>query len=64
MNLSPFSSRHVLLDDPGHPRRGHDVLLGKSRPEWFLPPIPPLLVRRIQRVSGKPLRPTLKGKAA
>ena len=64
MNPSPFSSRQALPDDPGHPRRGHDVLLGMSRPEWLLLPIPPLLVGRIQRVSGKPLRPTLEGEAA
>lgn len=64
MNPSPFSSRQALPDDPGHPRRGHDVLLGMSRPEWLLLSIPPLLVGRIQRVSGKPLRPTLEGKAA
>ena len=25
MNPSPFSSRQALPDDPGHPRRGHDV---------------------------------------
>ena len=38
--------------------RGNEVLLlGMSRPQWFLLLILPLLFWRIQRVFGKPLRP-------
>jgi phosphatidylglycerol:prolipoprotein diacylglycerol transferase len=45
--------------------RGNEViLLGMSRPQWFLLVILPLLLWRMQRVFGNPLRPQLEGTAA
>lgn len=45
--------------------RGNEVLgLGMSRPQWFLLVILPLLLWRMQRVFGKPLRPELEGTTA
>jgi prolipoprotein diacylglyceryltransferase len=45
--------------------RGNEVLwLGMSRPQWFLVAVLPLLIWRMWRVFGKPLRPELKGRVA
>ncbi|HSN35606.1 MAG TPA: prolipoprotein diacylglyceryl transferase family protein [Arthrobacter sp.] len=45
--------------------RGNEVLwLGMSRPQWFLLAVLPLLIWRMRRVFGKPLRQDLEGRMA
>jgi len=75
MNPSPFSARQVL-PGPGQPLRGERIrvrsrvrpgqrgALAADEPAPMVPPVLPLLLWRMLRVFGKPLRPKVEERAA